>query len=222
MEDEFIEIEEGDLLTGDSDFKIDTSDISEPEEKKVDSEEKIDIEDVKIDEDEFDVPEELPLDKKEDLDEEDVPSDNEKEEDVDDNDSTEKLNPFSAFGSNLYEKGFFPNMSEEDILKIEDEEGLSDILENQLQKSFGDWKDKYKQNLVGNLVRDGYVNKTELTEKLPQTYTDEQIEQDLDVAKAVIKKFYERTGTPESVTNKMIENLDDVEQIAKDLNLKNK
>jgi hypothetical protein len=224
--DELIEVDDNELFLGDQHLKIDSSDLTEKEKKtpEVENESQVDPEDViEVDDTIFKQPSEeeetfdnTPELEEEEEEEEETDSNNKSEKS--DEDISKKSNEFSAFGGLLAEKGFFPDLNEEDISNIEDEEGLSDLLNKQLVTTFRQWQDNYKKNLVRNLTKEGYVSEEAVKDKLPQTYTDDEIKNDIEVAKAVIQRYYKRVGTPDKVIDRTISSMEDIEESAIELN----
>lgn len=224
IDDELIEVNDDELFMGDQHLKIDNLNVTEKEKEtipKVEKEEEDTVdpdEIVEVDDSVFNISsdeEDDTIENNKEISDEDTDKDS--DIDLEDNDS-EELNEFSAWGKSLADKGFFPNIEEEELSQIKDEEGLSEVLNKQLVTTFRSWQDNYKKNLVNNLVKEGYVNQDSVKDKISQTVSEDQIRSDIDVAKSVIKKYYSRIGTPEKEIQRIIDTRDDLEESALELN----
>jgi hypothetical protein len=224
MDEELIEIDDNELFLGDQHLKIDSSNLTKKEEEDVPTVDEAEEENVD-DEDLLEVDLQTSTSNEESSEEDNEPVVKDEDEDSEEEDAEgeqeEETNSFAAFGSLLKEKAFFPNVSDEDISNIKDEDDLADLLATQLNTTFKEQMDRYKQNLVQNLVKEGYVNKEDVSDKLPQTYTEEDIKGDIKVAKAVIEKYYRRIGTPAKEIQRIIDTREDLEESALELNALN-
>jgi hypothetical protein len=230
FDDDFIEVDENELLLGDEGINIPpniTGSSEEENERKEDTTGKASLQTKETNEEDL-----LDVD-------DDVISGegsgegegSEEEENEEDPEGTEEAgeegeeeeevtNEFTVFGSILAEKGFFPNASEEDLSKIESIEDVSDLLAGSLNATFNEWKDGYKRNLIPNLVAEGYISNDQINPgvNISNAYSEEQIRGDINTAKDVIRKYYKDKNVTENVVNSIIENTEDLETTALELN----
>jgi hypothetical protein len=228
--DDFIEVEDNEVLfNGDEHLKINLpTDTEKKEEKKVDittDNEKINDEDlIEVDLDEYNS--EKGKEEEEEL-ESTKPTKKLVKEQINEPEELEELKPeidneFAAFGSTLNEQGFFPDLEDEEVLSVKSEEDLQEKLVKQLNITFSQWQDQYKQNLINNLVKEGYISKEEVKTVFPTEVTPEQIKSDIEIAKEEIRRYYNRIGTPKKEIERIINSREDLEESALELNELNK
>jgi len=216
--DEFIEIEDNETLFGGNEhLKIN---IPISKEKKVEQQNTEVEEENLIDTDEY-------LNSNNDEDDEDEKTVSTKKvegkkitpEETDNSDSEDAIieNEFSAFASLLNESGFFPDIEDEELVTIKSEDELQEKLARQLNKTFIDWQDSYKQNLIDNLVKDGHIKKGEVDPNLIMSYSKEDIKGNLEVAKKVHDDFYRRKGLSDKQIKTIISGTEDLEDSALEL-----
>lgn len=135
---------------------------------------------------------------------------------------TKSINEFSVFAASLNEQGFFPDIEDEELEGIDSEEALQEKLAKQLNINFATWQEQYRQNVISNLVREGYISKDEVKTIIPIETTPEQIKSDINVAKEEIRRYYKRIGTPDKEIERIINSRDDIEESALELNALNR
>lgn len=211
FDDDYIEIDDSEFYSEDEGLKIDTSDLDETDEKEVPDEKDPEVNEedlIEIDEDESETTEEEVEETVE-----EVTNEEESKSEVD-------LNEFSAWSSSLQERGFFPDLDENEIKDIESEDDLSDKLAKQLNITFNQWKDARNKNIVELLLKEGYISPQQVSSE-DVSFSDEQIKTDIDVAKNVIQAYYKSKDLSDKEIEKLIDNTDDLEETALDLNKKN-
>lgn len=227
--DDFLFIEDDELFLGDSSLNIDNnnSDSKDKEKRKTqefeDSENLLEVDDDEeeeiIDEEDDDDKYQLQSDEKDKTKKKITkPIKNIEEDELDENTDTNSDNPYSAWGQSLAEKGFFPDIEEEVLNSVNNEDDISDLLEKQLNTTFNQWKNSYTSNLVNNLIADGYIKQSDVPNLISQSYTEEDIKNDSEVAKNVIRKYYKRTNVPDKEIERIISSRDDLEESALELN----
>lgn len=219
FDDDFIEIDDSELISEGKDIKINIPDEIKTEESTKVEEKKEEVSDkeTKVEDDPnmLEIPDGVLNPDSEDDEEQHVEDDDTTEE-TSEEETEEMSNEFAVFGNILAQKGFFPNVEQEELGTIESDDDLADLLGKQLNTTFSSWKDKYKENLVNNLIRDGLVSPEQV--KTNVSYSEDQIKGNLDVAKDVIRKYYKRAGIPEKEIEVIIESREDLEGSALELN----
>jgi hypothetical protein len=216
MED-YLEVDDNEIYPGDQYLKIGLPDKEESQE--VESEKK-------IVEEEEDSPDHIEVDDDTEIDENDdyeqtkakLTKKNKVSEEV-----HEQLdeNEYSVFGGNLNENGFFPDIEDEEIQSVKSEEELQRLLEKQLNITFQNWQDTYKQKLLDNLVREGIVSKENIRKDLITSYSKEDIQSDLNLAKEIHYEFYKRKGLPDRQIDRIVSAIEDLEESALELYAEN-
>lgn len=131
-------------------------------------------------------------------------------------------NEFSAFAASLNDQGFFPDIEDEELEQIDSEETLQEKLAKQLNINFANWQDQYRQNVISNLVKEGYISKEDVKSVIPIEVTPEQIKSDINIAKDEIRRYYKRIGTPVKEIERIINSREDIEESALELNALNR
>jgi hypothetical protein len=145
-----------------------------------------------------------------------------KETDNSDSEVVKPKNEFSAFAASLNEQGFFPDIEDEELEEIDNEEVLQEKLAKQLNINFATWQDQYRQNVISNLLNEGYISKEDVKSIIPIEVSPEQIKSDINVAKDEIRRYYKRIGTPDKEIERIINSREDIEESALELNALNK
>jgi len=223
--DDFIEVDDSEILTGDQHLKI-QSPITEVKRKP-----EIEIETTKANENDpelIDIPDDLGIEKDDDEDKDIVikkvvdkkVKEKEKEVDNDDDKSNEEVkfdNEYVAFASSLNDGGFFPDLEDEELVSIKDEEDLQEKLAKQLNITFKTWQDSYKESLVDNLVREGIISKDNVKKDFVTEYSKSDITGNLELAKQVHIDYGRRKGLSDKQIQRLINSTEDLEESALEL-----
>ncbi len=231
--DDFIIVDDDELFLGDENLNIEKNNESDDNDGKKEEEEISDDDMLIVDDEEDTLEADDDDEESHEFDDENekktktkkrstkAPKAEEQDDDDGDNGDDNNVNDsnaYTAFGQSLAEKGFFPDLDEETLATVEDEEGLSELLEKQLNTTFSQWQASYKQNLVNNLTKDGYMKKEDIEHILPEVYTEADIQGSPEIAKDVIRKYYKRTNVPDREIDRIIASRDDLEESALELN----
>ena len=91
------------------------------------------------------------------------------------------------------------------------------MLAEQLNVTFSQWQDNYKQNLVNNLIKEGYISKDNVKPDLISSFSKDDIRGNADLAKQVHYEFYKEKGLPDKQINRIISGIEDLEESAMEL-----
>ncbi len=125
---------------------------------------------------------------------------------------------FQAFATLYKKQGGLPDVTDEELGKVESAKGLIELMNKQLNQVNKGWQEEYRKNLFNNLVKDGYIPQDKADAVLPKSFTEEQIKGNEQVALNVIKTFYQMKGVPEAQINSITQGIVDVEEEALKLN----
>ncbi|MCP4255521.1 MAG: hypothetical protein GY775_19370 [Candidatus Scalindua sp.] len=231
MDVNIIEVDDTELLLGDENLKLDSDKIEEKDttilvdENDIKEEENdvtlLEVDDSALTNDET---EDTGNDSNSELEIEDTDTSNNTEDEVVDTSNEngeDEDNPVSAFGTFLAEEGMLPDIGDEELSAIEDSNGLLEVVKRQLSTEVDRQLDNYKRNVVQNLIKDGYISSDNVIQN-QSVYSEDQIKSDVKTAKSVIETYYKKFGTPDKTIKNIIDSTEDLEEIALELNEKNK
>lgn len=218
--DDFLEVDDSEILTGDQHLKIqspiaevkrEVEDKANPKGKvEFDDDDLIEIPDTIDNDDDSDDDKDIVIKKKG----EDVKV---KNTETQDDEPVKFDNEFIAFASSLNEGGFFPDLDEEELVDIKNEEDLQEKLAKQLNITFSQWQENYKQSLVDNLVKEGIIKKGEVIKDFITEYTKDDIKGDLELAKKVHEEYGQIKRLSSKQVQRLINSTDDLEESALEL-----
>jgi len=123
-------------------------------------------------------------------------------------------NPFQAFSLLLKDKGVFPNIEDKAFEKIEDADAIVALLNQQLGMVNNTWKDNYLQQLIPNLVQDGYITPQQVAINEVKLYSAEEVKGNEDLAKSTLVNFYRSKNIPDEQITTIVEGILDHEEEA--------
>lgn len=129
------------------------------------------------------------------------------------NESSEADNLFGEFSNELRDGGLFPNLEDEDFEEIESIDDLGQLINKQNTTSVMTWKNEYVQNLIGNLVKDGFITPDQARSQIVKEYREEDFE-DETIAIQVIKEYHRVKEIPKSMSDRILKNSLDLKESA--------
>jgi len=213
--DDFLEVDDSEILTGDQHLKIQSPIAEVKKESNITVDKSTQIDESEL----IEVPDEIEVDEDETPEVDVKPSKTTKKETVtqDDDESVQFDNEFIAFASSLNDNGFFPDLEDDELTSIKSEEDLQEKLAKQLNVTFSQWQDTYKQSLVDNLIKEGIIKKGEVSKEFSTDYTKDDIRGNLELAKRVHEEYGQRKGLSSKQIQRLINSTDDLEEAAMEL-----
>lgn len=121
---------------------------------------------------------------------------------------------FKAFTTLLKSNGALPHIEDKEIDSVDSATAIVNLLNKQLNIVNKEWQDNYKKNLLGNLMKDGYISEQQIVKNVPKSYSQEDIKSDEKAAMETIRSFYKSKDIPDAQIETIIKNTIDLEEEA--------